>query len=57
MYTSAGIPGTGLYAVHHVRTAPREHPDVAGNAAGALLGILVAVAVVIVLLVAANLAH
>ena len=22
MYTSAGIPGTGLYAVHHVRTSP-----------------------------------
>jgi len=52
MYTSAGIPGTGLYAVHHVRNSPAEQPDVAGNAAGVLLGILVAVAFFIVLVVA-----
>jgi Protein of unknown function (DUF4236) len=48
MYTSAGIPGTGLYAVHHVRNSPGEHPDVAGNAAGCAV---VAVALFIVLLV------
>jgi len=42
MYTSAGIPGTGIYAVHHVRSAPAEHPSVAGNAAGLVLGILAA---------------
>ena len=32
MYTSAGIPGTGIYAVHHVRRASGEHPKVAGSA-------------------------
>ena len=53
MYTSAGIPGTGLYALHHVRSSPGEHPSVEGNAAGFLLGVLVAVAVVAVLVVVA----
>ena len=24
-YTSAGIPGTGIYAVQHIRTAEGEH--------------------------------
>jgi hypothetical protein len=51
MYTSAGIPGTGLYAVHHVHGAFEEHPSVAGNAAGCVVGVLVAVALFIVLLV------
>jgi len=32
MYTSAGIPGTGIYAVHHVRGSSGEHPKVAGSA-------------------------
>jgi hypothetical protein len=31
MYASAGIPGTGIYAVHHIRRSPGEHPTVAGN--------------------------
>lgn len=51
MYTSAGIPGTGLYAVHHVRGASDEHPSVAGNAAGCVVGLLVGIALFIVLLV------
>jgi hypothetical protein len=52
MYTSAGIPGTGIYAIHHVRNSPGDHPDVAGSAAGFLVGILIVVAVVAVVLVA-----
>jgi hypothetical protein len=52
MYTSAGIPGTGIYAVHHVRSSQAGHPDVAGNAAGFLVGILVVVAIVAVLVLA-----
>src|SRR6202521_5523240 len=32
MYTSAGIPGTGIYAVHHIRRSSGEHPTVAGSA-------------------------
>ena len=41
MYTSAGIPGTGLYAVHHVRSASGE-PHIAGSAGtgGCLLLVL-----------------
>src|SRR6202030_4461357 len=34
MYTSAGIPGTGIYAVHHIRSSAEQHPSVAGSAAG-----------------------
>jgi len=30
--TSAGIPGTGIYAVHHIRRSSGEHPKVAGSA-------------------------
>lgn len=57
MYTSAGIPGTGLYAVHHIRGPSDEHATVQGNAAGFVVGILVAVALFIVLMVVANLAR
>ena len=32
MYTSAGIPGTGIYAVHHIRRSSGELPTVAGSA-------------------------
>ena len=32
MYTSAGIPGNGIYAVHHIRRSSAEHPIVAGSA-------------------------
>jgi hypothetical protein len=31
MYTSAAIPGAGIYAVHHIRRSSGEHPKVAGN--------------------------
>jgi hypothetical protein len=42
MYTSAGIPGTGIYAVHDVRRSSGEHPTVAGSAwpVMLLLGVL-----------------
>lgn len=30
MYTSAGIPGTGIYAVHHLKAG--DSPAVAGSA-------------------------
>ena len=43
MYTSAGIPGAGLYAVHHYRSHPLEHPQVTGDAGGFLLLLLVIV--------------
>jgi hypothetical protein len=33
MYSSAGLPGTGLYAVHHVRTGEGEH-QVGGSVSG-----------------------
>ena len=55
MYTSAGIPGTGLYAAHHVRRSSGEHASVAGNAGGFVVVILIAVAVFAVLAVVANL--
>jgi hypothetical protein len=45
MYTSAGIPGTGLYAVHHLRGPSDEHASVQGTAAGFVVGLLMAVAV------------
>jgi len=32
MYTRAGIPGTGMYAVRHIRGSSGEHPTVAGSA-------------------------
>src|SRR5579863_4186157 len=32
MYTSAGIPGTGIYAARHIRRSSGEHPTVAGSA-------------------------
>jgi hypothetical protein len=51
MYTSAGIPGTGLYAVHHVHGAFEEHPSVAGNASGCVVGLLVGIALFIALMV------
>jgi hypothetical protein len=47
MYASAGIPGTGIYAVHHLRSSSGEHPSVAGNASGLLVGLLIAVALVV----------
>ena len=49
VYSSAGIPGTGLYAVHHYRTAPGEHQVVRGAGCGPLVLII---AVLIILAVA-----
>jgi hypothetical protein len=37
MYSSAGIPGTGLYAMHHYRGSGQEHPQAQGSGCGALL--------------------
>ncbi len=54
MYTSAGIPGTGIYAVHHIRGSASQHPAVAGNAAGFVAGILIALAIVALLLAIAG---
>ena len=55
MYTSAGIPGTGIYAVHHFRSSPEEHPMVAGDARGVALGILAAGSILAMLWLLANL--
>jgi hypothetical protein len=48
MYTSAGIPGTGVYAVHHIRGSAEQHPNVAGNATGFVLGIAILVLLAVV---------
>jgi len=37
MYSSAGIPGTGLYAMHHYSGSGQEHPEAKGTGCGALL--------------------
>jgi hypothetical protein len=50
MYTSAGIPGTGLYAVHHYRRQPGEHASVQGSA----MAFLFAVALIVVLVIMAG---
>jgi hypothetical protein len=50
-----GIPGTGLYAVHHFRSSPEEHSMVAGDARGVALGILAAGSILAVLWLLANL--
>jgi hypothetical protein len=46
MYTSAGIPGTGVYAVHHIRTGEGQHHVVRGRSTGCLGALLILVAVV-----------
>jgi hypothetical protein len=51
IYTSAGIPGTGIYAVHHIRSSPGQHPSVAGNAAGFVAGVMAVVVIILVLVV------
>jgi hypothetical protein len=52
MYTSVGIPGTGIYAVRHIRSAPpEEHPRVVGNAAGFVAGLVAAPVIILVLVV------
>jgi len=52
-YVSAGIPGTGLYLMHHVRNSPGEDPNVAGTAGGFVVGLLIAAAIILWLVVAA----
>jgi hypothetical protein len=54
VYTSAGIPGTGLYAVHHLRGPSDEQASVEGNAAGFVLGVLIGVVLLILLATAAS---
>ena len=54
MYTSAGIPGTGIYAVHHIRGSAEQHPNVAGNASGFVVGVLIAAVFILVLVVASS---
>ena len=50
MYTSAGIPGTGIYAVHHVRSSVGQRASVAESARGFLVGVVVAVVILVGLL-------
>jgi hypothetical protein len=57
MYTSAGIPGTGLYAIHHVRNSPGEHPNVEGDAAGCVVAVIIAAVVIAVLALLAMSQH
>jgi len=46
MHTSAGIPGTGLYAVHHYRSS--GHHEVRGSAGPFLVGVLIATVIIII---------
>jgi hypothetical protein len=58
MYTSAGIPGTGIYAVHHVRSSAGQHASVAGSAMGFVVGVTVAVVILVgVLAVVGSASH
>jgi Protein of unknown function (DUF4236) len=55
MYSSAGIPGTGLYAVHYFKPASQPHPEVQGDMAPVLIGVLLSVLVIAVVVVIAAL--
>ena len=48
MYTSAGIPGTGIYAVHHIRPSAEVHPNVTGTATGFVAGVVITVIIVVI---------
>jgi hypothetical protein len=54
MYSSAGIPGTGVYAVHHFKPTTGGHPEVSGQARGFLVGVFIAAAVFVGVLGAAS---
>jgi hypothetical protein len=61
MYTSAGIPGTGIYAVHHIRSSAQQHPssaeqhsNVAGNAMGCVAVVVVAVIILVFVVVGSS---
>jgi hypothetical protein len=47
VYSSAGIPGTGLYAVHHYRTAPGAHRVGGGVGGCGPLVVLIVIFIVI----------
>jgi hypothetical protein len=49
-YTSAGIPGTGLYAVRHYQTRGQDHPEASGSGCGALLLLVLIVFALVILL-------
>jgi DNA-binding winged helix-turn-helix (wHTH) protein len=54
MYTSAGIPVTGLYAVHHIRSSAKLHPSSAeqhSNVAGSAMGCMAVVVFALIILV------
>jgi len=51
VYTSSGIPGTGLYKIRHVRSSPAD-PTVTGAAGGFLIGLLIAAEVIVVVAIA-----
>jgi hypothetical protein len=53
-YASAGIPCSGLYAVHHFARPGEARPQVTSTANGFLAGVLIAVVVMLVLVVLAN---
>jgi hypothetical protein len=50
-YASAGIPGTGVYAVHHFKPTG-GHPEVTGHAPAFLVGFCVAGLAVLVMVLA-----
>jgi hypothetical protein len=41
MYTSAGIPGSGIYAVHHFHGHGEPHSEVRGGGSGNAAGCLI----------------
>jgi hypothetical protein len=41
MYTSAGIPGSGIYAVHHFHAPGESHPEVRSGRSGSGAGCLI----------------
>jgi hypothetical protein len=54
MYTSAGIPATGIYAVHHIRSSAKQHPSPAeqySNVAGSAMGCMAVVVLAVIILV------
>jgi hypothetical protein len=48
MYASAGIPGTGIYAIHHIQDPTEQHPTVAGGATGFVAGIVIGLIIVVI---------
>jgi hypothetical protein len=51
MYSSAGIPGTGIYAVHHIHPSAEHHPRVVGSSMGFVVGVVFAVIIVVLVVV------